>query len=251
MPDFDALVAEGDAVSLEGWDFSWFDGRAHEERPPWRYSEMLSDRMARAQAALDLQTGGGEVLAEIAHPPAILAATESWEPNLPVARARLSSLGARVVQAPDEGPLPFTDSAFDLVSARLPVVNPWSEIARVLTPGGTFLSHQVGHATNIELTRAMMGEHIQPAGRCPEHEAETARAHGLQVVDLRRATCRVEFYDVAAVVHFLRKVVWTVPGFTSVGYRRQLRTVHEIIQRDGLFLSHSTRFLIEARKQVL
>ncbi|MGH3302872.1 MAG: SAM-dependent methyltransferase, partial [Streptosporangiaceae bacterium] len=29
------LVAEGAAVPVEGWDFSWFEGRATEERPAW------------------------------------------------------------------------------------------------------------------------------------------------------------------------------------------------------------------------
>jgi hypothetical protein len=32
---YEELVAEGAAVPLAGWDFSWFDGRATEERPPW------------------------------------------------------------------------------------------------------------------------------------------------------------------------------------------------------------------------
>ncbi|SEE10257.1 class I SAM-dependent methyltransferase [Ruania alba] len=245
---FDDLVAEGDAVDLAGWDFSWFAGRAIEERPPWRYAQMLSERMGTAAAGLDLQTGGGEVLAEIASPPPRLVATESWEPNLEVARARLASLGGEVVHAPDDGPLPFADASFDLITARLPVTTPWPEVARVLAPGGTFLSQQVGNGTNIELTRAMMGDHITPISRVPEDAAAQARAAGLEVVDLRTARCRVEFYDVGAVVHFLRKVIWTVPDFTSAAYREQLRAVHRTIQRDGMFVSHSARFLIEARR---
>jgi hypothetical protein len=32
---FDDLVAEAVAVEVSGWDFSWLDGRAIEERPPW------------------------------------------------------------------------------------------------------------------------------------------------------------------------------------------------------------------------
>lgn len=36
--EFDALLAEGEAVPLDGWDFSWFTGRATEERPPWGYA---------------------------------------------------------------------------------------------------------------------------------------------------------------------------------------------------------------------
>lgn len=66
MPDqrsFADLVAEGAAEPVEGWDFSWFEGRASEERPRWGYARMMAARMAGARAALDIQTGGGEVLA--------------------------------------------------------------------------------------------------------------------------------------------------------------------------------------------
>ena len=38
---FDELVAEADAVSVAGWDFSWLDGRATEQRPPWGYQRLL------------------------------------------------------------------------------------------------------------------------------------------------------------------------------------------------------------------
>ncbi|MEU1023356.1 SAM-dependent methyltransferase, partial [Streptomyces sp. NPDC005904] len=60
---FDALVAEAQAAPTEGWDFSWFEGRATEARPSWRYAEAMARRLARARASLDVQTGGGEVLA--------------------------------------------------------------------------------------------------------------------------------------------------------------------------------------------
>jgi hypothetical protein len=50
------------------------------------------------------------------------------------------------------------------------------------------------------------------------------------------------------VVYFLRKVIWMVPGFTVEQYRDRLRELHEQINRDGPFVAHTTRFLIEARK---
>ena len=68
------------------------------------------------------------------------------------------------------------------------------------------------------------------------------------MVDLRSCTLRVEFFDIAAVVHFLRKVRWTVPGFTPAAYESPLRRLHRQIQRDGGFVSHATRFLLEARR---
>ena len=118
-PTFERLLAEGGSVPLEGWDFSWFEGRATEERPRWGYSRLLRERMARAAAALDIQTGGGEVLAGIPHPPPVLVATESWPPNIGVARRNLRPLGAAVVAAAGDEGLPFRGESFDLVVSRL------------------------------------------------------------------------------------------------------------------------------------
>jgi len=36
-----------------------------------------------------------------------------------------------------------------------------------------------------------------------------------EAVDLRTARLRTEFFDVGAVVYFLRKVIWMVPGSPS------------------------------------
>jgi hypothetical protein len=44
---------------------------------------------------------------------------------------------------------------------------------------------------------------------------DQAEAAGLAVLDLRTAALEMRFYDVAAVIVFLRKVIWIVPGFTS------------------------------------
>jgi SAM-dependent methyltransferase len=245
---FEKLLAEGEAEPVEGWDFSWFAGRATEERPPWGYARLVGERMRAATAALDIQTGGGEVLATIPQPPPVLRATESWPPNIELARRHLAPLGGQVSAVGDEDDLPFPGESFDLVVSRHPTVVLWQEIARVLRPGGTYLSQQIGAGTNSELYEFMMGP--QPVAEW--HHADLARAAaeaaGLAVADLREQATRVEFFDVGAVVYFLRKVLWTVPGFTVEGYRDQLALMHEQIQADGSFVSHSRRMLVEARK---
>jgi hypothetical protein len=58
---FEELLAEGDSVPVEGWDFSWFEGRATEQRPTWGYAVRLAARIGRVSSVLDVQTGGGEV----------------------------------------------------------------------------------------------------------------------------------------------------------------------------------------------
>ena len=87
------------------------------------------------------------------------------------------------------------------------------------------------------------------SSRHPDRERAEAEAAGLEIVDLRAERLRVEFHDVGAVVHFLRKVVWMVPGFTVEAYRPRLRALHERIEADGPFVAHSARHLVEARRR--
>jgi SAM-dependent methyltransferase len=246
---FEELLAEGESVPVEGWDFSWFEGRATEERPSWGYARMIGERMAGVAAALDIQTGGGEVLAQIPHPPAVLVATESWPPNIEVATRNLRRVGASVVAVADDADLPFPAESFDLVVSRHPTMTRWDEIARVLKPGGSYLSQQVGAGSVQELTDFMMGPQEPGEARNPQRAVEAAEGEGLVVVDLRQEALRAVFNDVGAVVHFLRKVIWIVPGFTVDRYRRRLAELHERIQAEGPFVAHTQRFLIEARKR--
>src|SRR5262245_14583786 len=94
---FEELIAEADAASVDGWEFSWLDGRASEERPPWGYQRLMGERMAGATVALDIQTGGGEVLAGVPTLAPTTMATESWPPNVTRARQNLGPRGVTVV----------------------------------------------------------------------------------------------------------------------------------------------------------
>ncbi|MDH6132779.1 SAM-dependent methyltransferase [Kitasatospora sp. MAA4] len=246
---FEELVAEAESVSVAGWDFSWLDGRAREERPSWGYQRLMSERLAHATASLDIQTGGGEVLAGAARFPPLAAATESWPPNVEKATRLLHPRGVVVVADADEPPLPFADDAFDLVTSRHPVTVWWEEIARVLRPGGSYLSQQVGPSSVFELVEYFLGPQPEKVrrGRHPDDARQAAEAAGLRVVDLRSESLRTEFNDIGAVIYFLRKVIWMVPDFTVDRYRDQLRRLHDQIRHHGPFVAHTTRFLIEAR----
>lgn len=246
-PTFETLVAEGDAAPITGWDFSWLEGRATEERPSWGYSRMVAERLGQVGSALDIETGGGEMLASVGSFPDLMVATEPWPPNVPVASRRLRPLGCHVVahRAPE---LPFRDASFELLLSRHPISTPWPAIARVLRPGGTFLSQQIG-GDNVEgLAERIRGPRPPGPGRGLDRERAAAVDAGLEVVDGRAASLRCVFHDVAAVVYFLRLVVWIVPGFTVDRYRNELRALHDEITTDGPFVARSHRFLIEARK---
>jgi SAM-dependent methyltransferase len=246
---FDELAAEAAEAPVDGWDFSWLDGRATEERPSWGYQRLISRRLATVSAGLDIDTGGGEVLCGAPTFPPTMVATESWPSNAALATKLLHPRGVVVVATRDEPTLPFAEEAFDLVTSRHATVVRWTEIARVLRPGGSYLAQQIGPATMSELFEYFLGP--QPhkwAEMQPDTQTARAQAAGLQVVQMRMERMRAEFFDVGAVIYFLRKVIWTVPDFSVDRYRDRLREMHEHIEANGPFVAHSTRLLVEARK---
>jgi SAM-dependent methyltransferase len=250
MRDFDELVAEADAADMTGWDFGWLAGRATEERPPWGYAGLLAARLGQVRSALDLDTGGGEVVGSAPVLPERMVVTEGWPPNAERARDLLGPRGVAVVETQQDAPLPFPDGAFELVTSRHPVRPDWPEIARVLQPGGSYFAQHVGPASAFELIEFFLGPlPEQRKGRDSREDVARAEANGLTVTDLRIARCRMEFFDIGAVVWTLRKCVWWVPGFTVERYRDRLRDLDALLRRDGPFVAHSSRHLIEARRE--
>ncbi|SDX01161.1 Methyltransferase domain-containing protein [Arthrobacter sp. cf158] len=248
MRDFETLVAEAVEADVNGWGFDWLEGRAAEERPPWGFATLLASRLTTVGSALDLDTGGGEVLSEATAFPGRMVATEGWPPNARRARDLLGPRGVDIVET--EGPaLPFPDGSFELVTARHPVRPDWNEIHRVLAPGGHYFAQHVGAASAFELIEYFLGPlPEQRKGRDARAEAAAAEAAGLTVVDLRIARCRMEFFDVGAVVWILRKCVWWVPDFTAERYGGKLRELDAQMRAGRPFVAHSTRHLIEARR---
>jgi SAM-dependent methyltransferase len=248
---FDELVAEADSVPVAGWDFSWLDGRGTEERPSWGYQRLLRRRLGQVEAALDLYTAGGEVLAGAGPFPPSMAATEPWPPNVAIATKRLHPLGAVVVDTSQTTSLPFGDAAFDLVTSRHPSALCWDEIARVLRPGGAYFAQHVGVIWLQTLVEHFDGPRSPQRIRGqldPDTVREEIAVSGLEIVDLRHEVIRMEFFDVGAVIYFLRKLAWVVPGFTVTGYHDKLLDLHQQIEAEGLFVTHSSRVLIDARK---
>lgn len=245
---FEELVTEAQTADVSGWGFGWLDGRATEERPPWGYARLLAARLGEVDAALDLDTGGGEVVAEAPTLPPRMVVTEGWPPNARRARELLGPRGVEVVEVAAGERLPLPDASFALVSARHPIAPDWAEIHRVLRPGGTYLAQHVGPRSAFELIERFVGPVPGPVARDADDEVAAAGRAGLVVEDLRRATCRMELLDVGAVVWILRKCVWWVPDFTVARYEGVLRELDAEMRAGRPLVAHSTRHLIEARR---
>lgn len=238
MPTFDELVSEALAAPFSGWDFSWLSDRSTTAGSlPWSYHREVARRAAAADTMLDMGTGGGERLSRLAPGPPRTVATEGWPPNVPVAAARLRPLGIPVIQdegAPDNtdqdgtprGRLPFRDGTFALVANRHEAFRA-AEVARVLAPGGSFVTQQVDFHGYDELY-PYVGLRVpeQPTSWLPLALRQLREA-GLTVQGAVRGTEQHEFRDVGALVYYLHIVGWAIPEYSLDSCRAALRAAHE------------------------
>ena len=180
---------------------------------------------------------------------ALSVATEGFPPSVAVATRRLRSRGVHLVVTSQKRPgLPFADGCFDLVISRHPIEVRWGEIARVLRTGGTYVAQHVGPHSLRSLSELIMGPLPDASTRGPDVERRAAEGAGLVVQRMDLEHPRTAFYDVGAVVYFLRLVPWIVPGFTVARYRDALWRLHQAIERDGAFETTASRTLVEATK---
>jgi SAM-dependent methyltransferase len=247
--DFDGLVADAAAVPIDGWDFTWMNGRAIEERPSWHYFDRVVERVDGVTDLLELQAGTGSLVGALPVRPRFAAATEGFAPSVAVAAPKLRACNVcLVVTSQTREALPFADGAFMLTISRHPIDVWWSEIARVLRPGGAYFAQHVGPHSLRSLSERFLGPLSDDSKRDPDVERRAAEEHGLVVRSIEVEHPRTAFYDIGAVVYFLRLVPWIVPGFTVSRYRAALRELHTVIEREGAFETRASRMLVEAVK---
>lgn len=246
---FDRLVADAEQP-FSGWDFGYISktDRLVEAPLAWSYASWLLPYLRRAGSLLDMGTGGGEFLARLQPFPEYTAATEGYPPNVPIARERLEPLGVDVHEVLEDLRLPFPDATFDLVINRHESYSP-DEVLRVLKSGGRFITQQVGSQNDVELNRLL--------GAPPEDEyahwnldfaARELEVAGFQLTEQQEDFPPARFFDIGAVVYYLKAVPWQIPGFSVERYRDALLTLHSTIERDGYVDVSTHRFLIVARK---
>jgi SAM-dependent methyltransferase len=249
VSEFERLVAEAERAPIGTWDFSWFDGRAVEERPSWRYFDRVVEHASSVSTLLEIQAGVGTLIASLPSPPPLAIATEGYAPSVALAEPRLRSVGAHlVVTAQDRPGLPFADQSFELVISRHPVDVWWTEIYRVLRPAGSYFAQHVGPHSLRSLSEFLMGPLPDASARDVAVERRAAQNAGLIVQRMTLERPRVAFFDVGAVVYFLRLVPWIVPDFTVSKYRQRLRELHDLIQVEGAFDTTSSRVLVRATR---
>lgn len=72
---FDELVNEAEQAPIGSWNLGWLRDRATEERPSWRYFDRVAERAATATRMVDLQTGVGQMIADLPRLPELYVAS--------------------------------------------------------------------------------------------------------------------------------------------------------------------------------
>ena len=232
-----------------GWDFSYLRGRMQEEEPPWSYLERAAQLMQNVTSVLDMGTGGGERLLNLrSHWPAKVVVTEDYPPNVQLAAERLSPLGVKVVDVAltRTGAMPFDDEEFDLILNRHSGFNA-AEVARVLAPGGTFLTQQIDGRWARDLMAAF---DVSP--QWPDETLDNSvtwlETAGLEIAVAEDWSGTFCFSDVGAIVYYLRAVPWLVPGFSVETHLGGLVTLQHKLDGGEKLCFAAMKFLIEARK---
>lgn len=245
-----AAWSNEESQPFRGWDFGYLRRRYSEEKPPWSYEDLAREVLRLAECAVDLGTGGGEVLAKLADTfPGRMIATEAYPPNWAVARDRLAPAGASVVAyAADEvsSALPFRDASFDAVLDRHEAYDA-REVARVLTPGGVFLTQQVDGRSHADLLGWFGTEPHWPDVTVDRLAADLVRA-GLDIELARSWRGTISFLDVGALVYYLKAIPWEVPDFSVERFTPELLGLQRRLDDTGALRFDEGRFVIRARK---
>ena len=256
----DRLLDAANSQPVIGWDFNWLGERVSTTPLPWSFEEIPVGHARQSPDLLDMGTGGGEWLAGLPYRPPRTIATESWLPNLSVARARLRPLGITVVRAeaaPDNtdqepgerrGRLPFPAESFALVSNRHESFVA-GEVARVLRREGVFVTQQVGG--RYDDFYDALGLPRQPVPHPLWDLALAARQveeAGFRVVDSGEGVEVTSFADVGAFAWYLKAIPWTVAEFSIELHWTQLERLHERIRATGPVTVRQPTFWLEATK---
>lgn len=236
---------------FKGFDFAHLAYRKSDEPLPWSYVSCAIEeiRTTKPQVMVDMGTGGGEILSQMQPLPKTTFATESYKPNIKIAKEKLEPLGVKVVPAKSEDDLSaFEDGYFDLVINRHSSFN-CNEIFRVLKSGGKFITQQVGGNNDVELMK-LLGTKKGWKGLDDSLGAavKNLKAAGMKVIKATEAYPKSRVYDAGALVYYLKAIPWSIPDFSIVRYARALSRIDSIIKRKGYVEFWQQRTFLIAKK---
>lgn len=201
-------LLESANTHFSGWDFSFISetGRMKSEPLSWSYGSTAFQLMQHAESMLDMGTGGGEFLSMLQPFPSTIYATEGYAPNVPIARKKLEPLGVTVVEVINDTVLPFQDGQFDFIINQHESYAA-SEVKRILSPNGVFLTQQVG-GLDCAVLNEQFGSPLNSefASWSLEAACSELEENEFTILDAKEEFPFQRFYDIGAIVYYLKAI---------------------------------------------
>ena len=240
---------EEDKAHIQGWDFSYIEGRyAKEQELPWNYECIIRQYLTDTMKLLDYDTGGGEFLLSLQHLFSKTVVTEGYPPNIALCKERLLPLGIDFKECNTATNLPFENESFDIVINRHGDFCA-KELYRILKKDGIFVTQQVGEDNDRDLVELVLPNTEKPFPHMNLREQRKIfEDAGFYILEAKEAYRPIKFYDVGAFVWFARIIEWEFPNFSVDRCLEYLLKMQKIIEEKGYVEGTTHRYLIVARK---
>ncbi|GAB6929111.1 class I SAM-dependent methyltransferase [Paenibacillus sp. JCM 10914] len=237
-----------DVGTLNGWDFSQV--RCISEGTSWNFFDQVSKVCNTSDIVLDVGTGGGESLISIAPGAAFLIGIDLSHAMIQTAKQNLYSSSTRNVRfmQMDSEQLQFPPGLFNLISCKHAPFRA-SEVARVLTDDGIFLTQQVRECDKSNLAAAFgRGQFANQDGTLKERyitELDQAGFRQIEYVEYDAA----EYYEREEDLIFLLKHTPIIPHFgqDDEDFRILQQFIEDHRTEQGI-RTNAARFMMIARK---
>ena len=124
-----------------------------------------------------------------------------------------------------------------------------NELLRIIKNKGYFITQQVGGKNNIKIN-----EDFQTSYKFEEYDWDLNQASkklidaGFKIIEMKEEFPISRFYDVGALVYYLRAIPWQIGDFSIEKYYDKLKKIHKIITEDEFYDVNAHRFYIIAEK---
>jgi ubiquinone/menaquinone biosynthesis C-methylase UbiE len=233
---------------VKGWDFPQI--KFSSEGPRINYRRVVESYLDRNQKLLDIGTGGGEKFLKFA-PKVKEAIGIDVDPKMiETARENLRKSGLPNVkfEVCDSEKLKFGNREFDVVIDRQAPFNP-KEVARVLKPGGVFITQQVSEGDKLNFKKIFQrGDSygIKP-GTLENRYLRELQEAGMKIIEEKTANT-IEYYRSMDDVIFLLANTPIVPDFDFEREQDKLKQIEERFTTEKGIKMNAERFLIVAKK---
>jgi SAM-dependent methyltransferase len=220
--------------------------RLQEDPLPWDLRFVVKKFLLGKQSLLDMFAGNADFLNYLPNLPPRVAFVDRLPADAPEQVWNVKDARVRVKHSNGDCLLPFPDISFDLVinrNGRYEI----GEVRRVLTPGGVFITQQIGGMNALDLC-ASLGGLVKITGRnLVQNVAAFARA-GLRLADCGESLGKQRFYRIDDVLYYIKHVPLLTECFDANISKQELAVLETVMERQGYFDCISHRYFLAVEK---